>query len=234
MYLEDELHVSYKLGNAEVNYFPFPHFYVENVFSHDFYKKIQLNLPDESYLFKISDKRQVPEGVYDERLILSLDDEDLKLLPNAEFWTLLKKQFLTGGLKNFLISKFKDYIRHTHPDIDSYKTYSEILIVKDKKNYALGPHTDSTKKILTLLFYMPEDNSDENLGTSIYIPKESKFRCLGGPHYDRSEFHRVYTFPFKKNSVFGFVKTDNSFHGVEKIDSVKNRWLLLYDIKYVI
>jgi hypothetical protein len=232
MFLEDELHVSYKLGNMPINYFPFPHFYCENVFSNHFYKKIQENLPEEKYLFPISEKRPaVPKG-YKERFVLSLEDQDLLQLPNSDFWLTFKNQMLGGGLKNFLISRFSDILNNLHPNFKNYKTWSEILIVKDKENYALGPHTDSQKKLITILFYFPSDNSEENIGTSIYMPKDFKFTCQGGSHYKKEDFNLIYTAPFKCNSAFGFIKTNNSFHGVEKVEATSHRWLLLYDIYF--
>jgi len=38
--------------------------------------------------------------------------------------------------------------------------------------------------------------------------------------------------PFKPNSMFCFVKSDHTFHGVEPVvEPDVRRWLLLYDIK---
>ena len=234
MYLEDELHVAYKLGNVPINFFPFPHFYCENIFSDYFYKKIQENLPDESYLFPISEKRPVPKRSYKERFVFSLVDQDISQLPNANFWLSFRNQMLGGGLKNFLISRFADILKNIHPNFQNYNTRSEILIVNDRENYALGPHTDSPKKLITILFYFPVDNSEENIGTSIYMPKDFKFTCPGGPHYKKEKFNLIYTAPFKSNSAFGFIKTNNSFHGVEKVNTVSHRWLLLYDIYFAV
>ena len=45
MFLDAEAHIAYEFGNARIRDFPFPHFYLENVFPVDFYEKIQLNLP---------------------------------------------------------------------------------------------------------------------------------------------------------------------------------------------
>jgi len=123
-------------------------------------------------------------------------------------------------------------LKKIHPNFDNYETRSEILIVKDKENYVLGPHTDSPKKLLTILFYLPNDNSEEKNGTSIYVPKDINLKCNGGPQYKRDAFNLVYTAPFRKNSAFGFIKTNNSFHGVEKVPHTKHRWLLLYDIYF--
>ena len=33
MFLEDELHAAYKFGNAPILNFPFPHIFVENIFT---------------------------------------------------------------------------------------------------------------------------------------------------------------------------------------------------------
>jgi hypothetical protein len=54
---------------------------------------------------------------------------------------------------------------------------------------------------------------------------------LGGPHHEREHFSLLHTNPFLPNSVFAFFKTDNSFHGVERVfDPNIRRWLLLFDI----
>lgn len=102
----------------------------------------------------------------------------------------------------------------------------------DHTRYSLGPHSDSTKKVLTLLFYLPGDLSQEHLGTSIYMPRDPSFICLGGPHYPFEKFERIYSVPFRPNALFGFVKTANSFHGVEPLKEHEScrRQLLLYDI----
>jgi hypothetical protein len=45
-------------------------------------------------------------------------------------------------------------------------------------------------------------------------------------------FDRMMTMPFLPNSLFAFLKTHNSFHGVEPIQETGvRRDLLLYDIK---
>ena len=56
--------------------------------------------------------------------------------------------------------------------------------------------------------------------------------CPGGPHYPFERFERMATMPFVPNALFAFLKTDNSFHGVEPIDEPGiHRYLLLYDLR---
>ena len=91
------------------------------------------------------------------------------------------------------------------------------------------------RKVITLLFYLPKDESQRHLGTSIYLPKDREFRCPGGPHYSREGFERIVTMPFLPNSLFVFLKTNNSFHGVEPVqDPDTRRWLLLYDLYHTV
>ena len=53
----------------------------------------------------------------------------------------------------------------------------------------------------------------------------------GGPHYPFEWFERMASMPFRPNSLFTFVKGDNSFHGVEPVrDADCKRWLLLFDV----
>jgi hypothetical protein len=108
----------------------------------------------------------------------------------------------------------------------------EALLVNDRTDYSLGPHTDTTSKVVSVLFYLPGDDRLEKHGTSLYVPRKPGFTCQGGPHYLFDGFERVATMPFLPNTMFAFVKTDNSFHGVEPIaDAGISRYLLLYDLR---
>jgi hypothetical protein len=107
-----------------------------------------------------------------------------------------------------------------------------VLIVRDSTTYSLGPHADAARKVLSFLFYLPPDDSKAHLGTSIYVPLDLTFRCEGGPHYDFKKFRRVLTMPYVPNTLFAFMKTSNSFHGVEPIQEQGiRRDLMLYDIR---
>jgi len=108
----------------------------------------------------------------------------------------------------------------------------EALLVNDHTDYSLGPHTDTPSKVVSVLFYLPSDDRLERHGTSLYVPRKPGFTCEGGPHYLFDGFERVATMPFLPNTMFAFVKTDHSFHGVEPIaDAAVSRYLLLYDLR---
>jgi hypothetical protein len=117
-------------------------------------------------------------------------------------------------------------------DLGALDFYDEALLVQDYTTYSLGPHTDTPSKVLSFLFYLPADDSRPHLGTSMYVPKDPAFTCRGGPHHKFEPFRRVVTMPYVPNTLFAFLKTDNSFHGVEPVtEEGVRRDLLLYDIR---
>jgi hypothetical protein len=130
-----------------------------------------------------------------------------------------------------MLAKFAPFLNQRFQGQSGMRFHDEALLVQDTTRYQLGPHTDAPRKVVTLLFYLPPDESQRHLGTSIYLPKDRDFRCPGGPHHPHDRFDRVWTMPFLPNSLFAFFKNDVSFHGVEPVlDAGCRRWLLLYDI----
>jgi hypothetical protein len=231
MFLDAEVHTAYEFGNSQIREFPFPHFYLKDIFPADFYQKIQKNLPTTSDLLPIEEKR--PVKGYKERFVCCFDDESLSSLTSEKsiFWKEFRDTYLRGAFGSLLMRKFNSLIAERFEGRADLEFYDELLLVYDVKNYQLGPHTDSPKKVITVLFYLPSDKDHESLGTSIYLPKDSSIKCPGGPHHKHEDFIKIKTMPYYPNSAFCFFKTNNSFHGVEKLtEEGYGRWLLLYDI----
>jgi hypothetical protein len=223
--------LTYNVANAPIRGFPYPHIYVPDVFPADFYAELQRNIPDPKVMVPIEEARGV-KG-YKERFVLGLDDKNLQLMPEDKrtFWRNFAGWLLAGRFRDMLLTKFRPVVEQRFRGVPGIQFHDEGLLVEDITKYALGPHSDATRKVITLLFYLPKDESQSHLGTSIYLPKDPKFTCEGGPHYSFENFTRVVTMPFKPNALFAFVKTNNSFHGVEPVlDPDTKRWLLLYDV----
>lgn len=225
-----ELHLAYQVGNAVIHGYPYPHFFVRDVFPADYYARLQEMLPDPAAMAPLSEVRGA-RG-YDERFLLDFSEERMARLDEGRraFWEELRSTLLGSGFAKLLLAKFGPLVKQRFGN-RPVQFHEEALLVQDTTNYKLGPHTDVPRKVLTLLFYLPRDESQRHLGTSMYLPKDRAFRCPGGPHYAREGFDRVWTQPFLPNSLFAFFKTDASFHGVEPVaDPDCRRWLLLYDI----
>lgn len=225
-----EPQLAYKVLNAPVRPFPYPHLFVENVFPDAFYAEIQANIPHPDAMTPIAEAR--PVKGYKERFVLD-PASAMEVLPESQraFWSSMNRGLRSGPFRRSMISKFRPYLEARFKD-QTIELKDETLLVEDITRYALGPHSDAPNKVVTVLFYLPADMSQTHLGTSIYQPRDSQFSCQGGPHYGYEGFERVATMPFLPNSMFAFVKSDKSFHGVEPVtDPDVKRWLLLYDIK---
>jgi hypothetical protein len=174
-----------------------------------------------------------PVKGYKERFDLDIskpEHQDTLPQDKRDFCKEFAEWICSGRFGNLALRKFKPYIQHRFPG-QQPNLANEALLVQDITKYALGPHTDSPKKVITMLFYLPKDTSQAHIGTSMYLPKDATFTCPGGPHHKFDKFIKLHTMPFLPNSLFVFFKTDNSFHGVEPVtDPDTRRWLLLFDI----
>ena len=92
------------------------------------------------------------------------------------------------------------------------------------------PHTDGMKKIISLMLYFPEKNFSydikKNLGTSFFKSNEfglrpndiiGKASTLEETKKFKERNKIETTFPFEKKTLFGFIKSHNSWHSVEKV-----------------
>lgn len=204
--------VIYSLRNTPVREYPFPHFYATNVFPDDFYQALVASLPeDDGYA-------PLPGG-YANRVAAKEDNLLVAGLNTAEFARAVLSMFPKHFNERFAYGR------------GNFR--SEIRFIRDYEGYKIGPHTDAPAKVVSLLFYLPMDFSLSEHGTGVFIPNDGQKTCPGGPHYGFDAFTEVWRANFLPNSCFGFWKTANSWHGVEKIpqNSVKiRRDVMLYNI----
>jgi hypothetical protein len=227
-----EQHTLYQVANAPLRGHPFPHILVHEVFEPAFYRRLQENLLPAEHMRPIREVRKLGKKYSDARYVLGFGPDALGALPGPQraFWQELAGWLLAMPFAQVLFAKFADGIAQRFGQHER-SLYNEALLVDDRTSYSLGPHSDAETKVVTVLFYLPADASRPHLGTSIYAPRDPAFRCPGGPHYPFENFDRVVTMPYVPNTMFAFLKTDNSFHGVEPIrDADYRRHLLLYDI----
>ena len=182
---------------------PYPYLYINEFFNHDTYQDILKSLNETEFI----------------EIEKSRGTKGYPLRFTGKTPEFLNNFLMNGAFKEALLSKFGI--------VDD--NYSEdLILVRDLPGYSIPPHTDSVKKVITVLIYLPEDNSMEEEGTSIYRPKKDGFICKDGRHYNFDDFDKVKTMPFRPNSMFAFARTDNSFHGVSPSKCIRN--VLLYNI----
>lgn len=229
-------HFEKRLTDTPIEQSPYPHLFIENVFPNDFYHFLLNNTPDNNKLKTLTSLGRVGASYPTSRKIVKLEKESLESFDGevySGFWNRLSDWMASPQFYKPVISKFNPLIKERfNNDLSKIKLVPETLYVQDETSYSLGPHSDAESKVITLLFYLPKDDSMKKWGTSMYVPKDPNFKCVGGPHHSFDKFNLLKTMPFIPNSMFGFFKTDNSFHGVEPVTDPIRRDLLLYDVKY--
>jgi hypothetical protein len=128
--------------------------------------------------------------------------------------------FTAPEIAEAMLAKFEPELRARFGDAMPELVAIPILY-RDFPGYRIGIHPDTPKKIATLQFYLPEDESQIHLGTSFHC------RASGG-------FVRHKTNSFLPNSAYAFVRTDESWHSVDELgpdEKVRNTIALTFYIK---
>ena len=233
-------HVRYQIANAPLRLYPTPHIYVPEVFPSAFYATLTNNFPN-THDFK--SMRLSQHGNYEinvQRHYLSYFDRDHSHLPNpdaAAFWEAFGYALSNQRFSATATNKFLPYL--DHPRRALLSQHHDILMVSDRTGYDIGPHTDTPQKLFSLLFYCPETADHPHLGTSLFTQKDAAqrrtkrtdawFRHGGDPALDFKAFDKIYTAPYVPNSLFGFVRTRYSYHGVETTGVTTPRRLIIYE-----
>ncbi len=233
MSFDVELHVRYRIANAPVQRYPFAHFFIEDVFPQDFYRDMLARLPGAGAYTPIDETGTVGRGSYRDRHVCDLEQavKDEASAGNERFWADLDGWLMSEDFSSLIVGKFRPAIDERFGEGVRLGVSTDCRLVRDFTNYAIPPHTDTDHKLVSLLFYLPRDDSKRHLGTSIYAPRDSGFAGDGGKHYKPELFRHVARMPYVPNALFAFLRTDWSFHGVEPIaDAEVERNLMLYNI----
>jgi hypothetical protein len=109
--------------------------------------------------------------------------------------------------------------------------YPQPVLYADFEGYAIKPHADTRRKVITMMIYMPDDDSQPELGTAVY-----KISPKGVFAWKTYGLVKEKTFPFLSNSGAAFVVIHPahsffhaSWHGRDAISlkSAKPRMTLL-------
>jgi hypothetical protein len=148
------------------------------------------------------------------RRMFPVNREALKRLEpkSGAFWSSFNRlaQDLIPHLMNALPEPDKTHRFLLLPS-DSLK--ARVDLWSDRGGYKITPHTDAPHKLATFLLYCSEDASLVNEGTAIYTPLDGHKRCWIGRQWPAEEFNLVHKTKYSRNKLFGFRKTDRSYHG---------------------
>lgn len=211
---------------------PFCHIYMEGIFPASMYPALLRSLPPRELYAPLNLRKWVrPDGT-STRDQFHLTAENLAKLPPAlaDFWTVVVRAMTDVALKRavfaMLAPDLADRFGIAEDRVADIECEYDVLLVRDTEDYRIKPHPDGLNKIVTVQLYLPQDESNLDLGTSLF----RRHRRLIG-----SSFEEVKRFPFRPNSGYAFAVSEGakrtSWHGREKLagfTGVRNTLMLLF------
>jgi hypothetical protein len=207
---------------------PSAYLYVENVFSPAAYAAILRLLPTDPEAFRRwrtpGDDPTLWFGNYEQRREIDLPQDAHRLSPERRaFWSALAAFLGAPHFAHTLLERFPAYSRARfgaqldEPSFAEERLGCSVSFHEHDAGYYLGPHTDHREKVFSALFYFPEREGLDHLGTTLYRPLQRDFTSDGSVHHDPAGFERRRTIPYRPNSALVFARTDVMFHGVDPL-----------------
>ena len=227
----------HRLGTADVDADPFPHYVLQQVFPDEYYQTLLRHLPGSAAydnLYEVTTLK-LDHFRHRDQKDVNAGWNDLLSGEAKTFWNGFNEWFLSPELARSVLQTFAAPMRARFGEAASWPEISvEVQLIRHRAGFFLQPHSDANSKLVVLLIYLPQDDSASDLGTSLYRPKDPAFACAQSKHYPFEDFVRVKTAPFRPNSMLAFFRSDQSFHGVEPLSenamAACNRDLLQYVI----
>lgn len=226
-------HVREAIFRAPLRKAPSEHLYVENFFSTPAYAEILRLFPTDPQAFRRYHNPGPPGmrfGNYMQRQEINIPAEADRLpAEQAAFWTAFSAMLCGPEFARTLLERFESYARARlgdqldDPSFIDRRIRGTMILNQHDPDYYLGPHTDRGEKLFTCVFYFPEREGLEHLGTTLYRPLERDFTCTGLAHHDPARFERRETMPYRANSALVFARTDVMFHGVHRLTAEELR-----------
>ena len=232
--------------DPRITTYPFPYFQMENFLPASFYQELLAQYPSTSMF----DNRML-EG----KRVMSAEAQD-KIVLSSPAWSALIERMSSQAFLDDLSSALRNALRATrgwlgsrrlinHPK-DTSSTFDWLKGQPIRVDYEfsrlpqgalLTPHTDKWTKVLSLLLYLPPPGWRKEYGgsTELYAPKnKAHIHNWSNRHLDFDKVDVIFQADYSPNTLFGFVKTRDLFHGVSPILCPDGMERLTFNINYKI
>jgi len=211
-----------RIRGAEIDTVPSPNIFMEDMLPAHVYRELLARLPGDSALDPIIHPDAITADGKRTRYLLDLTAESLERLEveDRPFWEAMIAVFTAPEITQAIIEKYEPTLRARFGDAMPELVAVPILY-RDFPGYRIGIHHDTPRKIATMQFYLPEDESQLHLGTTFH-------RRTG------NSFQRHKTNAFAPNSAYSFVRSEESWHSVDELgpdEKIRNTIALTFYIK---
>tara|TARA_R100000805_G_C3623185_1_gene128821 strand:+ start:2120 stop:2842 length:723 start_codon:yes stop_codon:yes gene_type:complete len=214
-----------RINQSKLYTHPYCYLEINEIFSKDFYHDLILHKPRCTKYFrplsKMYSDRYILELGYGENTNRILANVDLGDNKKNRFWKEFQKTFIENKeLSYCFIDKYKGFLNTERAKMGKINC----RLSKDLKGYSIGVHRDKRDKVLSALFYIPDESKEDrniNWGTQILVPKQSMKHTDKHHPYNDDGTHNLFdlykTITYEPNKMFSWCITENSYHGVPPI-----------------
>ena len=202
--------------NAQLFEAPYPLIVFRDFFPDDFYRLLLRRFPDNDRFVQLNGegtRRQY--SLYDDRTEPGSEE-------GRAAWSIVRRALasleIASALRTKLDAGFRIRAKGSREGWP-IPMYPRPVVYADLDGYAIKPHPDTRRKVLTMQIYLPADDSQRALGTTIY-----KISPMGVFAWKSYGLTKDKTLPFLPNSGYAFVVIHpaysllkSSWHGREAI-----------------
>lgn len=212
--------IAAQVANCDIRRHPYPHFVAPNILPRNELADIRAHWPAEHNFAPYGDgpNRSLGEaGRFGLYIVGSAAAERCASLDpvRRDFW----RAFVAGSLKSMIVAAYCRYLPGLRarfgealPELE-LETYGALVICY--KRMKIKVHTDHPANLFNCLMYLNGGGCEESSGTTLYEPRQVGFTHDGLAQLEFDGFNPVGTIPFRDNQLFSFMRTGNSFHGVQ-------------------
>ena len=136
-------------------------------------------------------------------------DEDTR-----SFW----RDFAAGPARQAVLSLYRRFLPGLRARFGSRLPELELetfaVLVNCYQRLSVGVHADHPAFLFTAMIYL-NNGAERSAGTTFYVPKLGDLSHDGLAYLAHQDFRPIKSLPFTDNTLVGFLRTGNSFHGVE-------------------
>jgi hypothetical protein len=183
--------------NAEGFHKPYPLIWFRDFFPSDFYARLLRGFPDvERFAGLNGDGTRREYPLYEAR-------SDPGSEEGREIWGIVRRVLsspeIAAALREKLDEGFRIRAKGSREEWP-ISMFPRPVLYTDLDGYAIKPHPDTRRKVLTMQIYLPADDSQRELGTTIY-----KISPMGIFAWKSYGLAKEKTLPFLPNTGYAFV-----------------------------
>ena len=144
---------------------PYPHLIFENFFPDSLYRRLIGHWPDLDRYVDLNGARTRKQYTLWDRRVEAGDSERTALWRTVS--DAVSAEPILDALRERLTRGFEIRAKGSGEGWP-VPMYPQPVLYADFDGYAIKPHPDTRRKVLTMMIYMPEDESQRELGTTVY------------------------------------------------------------------